>query len=62
VDERGWGTLPMSARESLLQYDSVQISHGMGVASAMAAPVGSSERARATAGMVGDLVLVATLD
>ena len=62
VDERGWGTLPMTARESLLQYDSVQISHGMGVAAAMAAPVGSSERARATAGMVGDLVLVATLD
>ena len=62
VDERGWGTMPMSSQESLLQYDSVQISHGMRVAAAMAAPVGSSERARATTGMVGDLVLVATLD
>ena len=62
VDERGWGTMPMSSQESLLQYDSVQISHGMRVAAALAAPMGSSERARVTAGMVGDLVLVATLD
>ena len=62
VDERGWGTMPMTSRDSLLQYDSVQVSHGMGVAAAMAAPVGSTERAKATAGMVGDLVLVATLD
>lgn len=61
VDERGWGTMPMKSRDSLLQYDSVQISHGAGVASAMASPAGSSERAEATAGMVGDLVLVATL-
>ena len=62
VDERGWGTMPMSSPESLLQYDSVQISHGMRVAASMAAPVGSTGRARATASMVGDLVLVATLD
>ena len=61
VDERGWGTMPMKSRDSLLQYDSVQISHGAGVAAAMASPAGSSERAQATAGMVGDLVLVATL-
>ena len=61
VDERGWGTMPLNSRESLLQYDSVQISHGMGLAAAMAAPVDSTERARATAGMVGDMVLVATL-
>lgn len=61
VDERGWGTMPMKSRDSLLQYDSVQISHGAGAAAAMASPAGSSERAEAAAGMVGDLVLVATL-
>ena len=61
VDERGWGTMPMKSRDSLLQYDSVQISHGTGAAAAMASPAGSSERAAAAAGMVGDLVLVTTL-
>lgn len=61
VDERGWGTMPMRTRDSLLQYDSVQISHGTGAASAVASPEGSSDRAAPTAGMVGDLVLVATL-
>ena len=61
VDERGWGTMPMRSQDSLMQYDSVQISHGAGVAAAMASPAGSSERAEAAAGMVGDLVLVATL-
>ena len=61
VDERGWGTMPMKSRGSLLQYDSVQISHGAGADAAMASPAGSSERAEAAAGMVGDLVLVATL-
>ena len=61
VDERGWGTMPMKSRDSLLQYDSVQISHGAGVAAAMASPAGSSEGAEATAEMLGDLVLVATL-
>lgn len=61
VDERGWGTMPMSSPESLLQYDTVQISRGMGVAAAMAEPVGSTERAKATASMVGDMVLAADL-
>ena len=61
VDERGWGTMPMSSSESLMQYDSVQISRGMGVAAARAAPVGAADRAKATTGMIGDMVLVATL-
>ena len=61
VDERGWGTMPMSSPESLLQYDTVQISLGMGVAATMAEPVGSNDRARATASMVGEMVLVADL-
>ncbi len=62
VDDRGWGTMPMSSQESLLQYDSVQISHGTRIAVAAASPVDDSERALAMAGMVGDLVLVATLN
>ena len=62
VDDRGWGTMPMSSQESLLQYDSVQISHGTKIADASASSVDDSERARAMAGMVGDLVLVATLN
>ena len=62
VDDRGWGTMPMSSQESLLQYDSVQISHGMRMAATTTSTAVSSERARATAGMVGDLVLVTTLD
>jgi hypothetical protein len=33
----------------------------MGVAAAMAAPANSAERQRATASMVGDMVLVAPL-
>ena len=61
VDERGWGTMPMSSPESLLQYDTVQISLGMGVAATMAEPVGSNDRARATASMVGEMVLAADL-
>ena len=61
VDERGWGTMPLNSTESLLQYDSVQISRGMGVAAAQASPVGATERARATASMIGEMVLVATL-
>lgn len=61
VDERGWGTMPMNSTESLMQYDSVQISRGMGVAAAKAAPVGTTERARATASMIGEMVLVRTL-
>ncbi len=60
VDDRGWGTMPMSAQESLLQYDSVQISHGTRIAAA--SPSDDSERTRAMSGMVGDLVLVATLN
>ena len=61
VDERGWGTMSLNAPESLFEYDSVQLSRGMGVAVARAAPAGSAERAQATAGMVGDMVLVASL-
>jgi hypothetical protein len=61
VDNRGWGTMPMSFPDSLLQYDTVQISMGLGVAAAKAAPMGSTERAQATASMVGDMVLVANL-
>ena len=61
VDERGWGTMPLVAPASLLNYDSVQVSRGMGVAAARAAPAGTEERARATAGMVGDMVLVVSL-
>ncbi len=61
VDDRGWGTMPIRSPESLQLYDTVQISRGMGVAAAMAEPVGSTDRAQATAGMVGDLVLVAAL-
>ncbi len=61
VDERGWGTMPLNPPDSLLDYDSVQLSRGMGVAAAMAAPAGSAARAKATASMIGDLVLVAPL-
>ena len=61
VDERGWGTMPLLTQASLHNYDSVRVSRGMGVAAARAAAVGSEEMARATAGMVGDMVLVASL-
>ena len=61
VDDRGWGTMPMRSPDSLLLYDTVQISVGLGVAAAKAAPMGSTERAQATASMVGDMVLVAEL-
>ena len=40
VDDRGWGTMPMSSQESLLHYDSVQISHGTRLSAAPASPVG----------------------
>ena len=62
VDDNGWGTMPINAQESLQQYDTLQISRGMGVAAAMAAPVGSNQRARVTAAMLGDLVLVTSLN
>lgn len=62
VDERGWGTMTLSPLDSLGQYDSVQLSMGMGVAVALAAPPGSEERARATVSMVGDMILVASLN
>ena len=62
VDERGWGTMTLSPLDSLGQYDSLQLSMGMGVAAVMAAPPGSAERARATAGMVGDMILIASLN
>ena len=61
VDERGWGTMPLNSPESLLEYDSVQLSRGMGVAAARAAPAGSAERAQATSSMVGEMILVASL-
>ena len=61
VDERGWGAMQLRPQEPLSHYDSVQVSQGMGVAAALAASPGTLERARATAGMVGDMVLTAPL-
>ena len=61
VDDSGIGTMHLMPGDSLLNYDSIQVSQGMGVAAALAAPPGSVERARATASMVGDMVLVAQL-
>ena len=61
VDDRGWGTMPMTSPESLLQYDTLQISRGIAAAAALAAPAGSAERAQATGSMVGDMVLTAEL-
>ena len=61
VDERGWGAMQLRPSDSLTRYDSVQLSRGAGVAAAMAAPAGSAARARATASMVGDMVLSASL-
>ena len=61
VDESGIGAMQLIPGDSLLNYDSIQVSQGMGVAAALAAPPGSVQRARATANMVGDMVLVAQL-
>ena len=61
VDERGWGTMPLNTADSLYEYDSVQLSRGVGVAAARAAPVGSAQQAQNTASMLGDMVLVASL-
>ena len=61
VDERGWGAKQLSPATPLNDYDSVQLSQGLGVAAALAAPAGSAERARATASMAGDMVMVASL-
>ena len=61
VDENGSGAMQLIPGDSLQSYDSIQLSRGMGVAAALAAPPGSIERARATAGMVGDMVLTAPL-
>ena len=61
VDGQGSGAMQLLPSDPLQQYDSIQLSRGMGVAAALAAPPGSIERARATAGMVGDMVLVAQL-
>lgn len=61
VDQKGWGTMTLAPRDPLARYDAVQLSKGLGVAAAMAAPPGSAERARATAGMVGEMILVANL-
>ena len=61
VDERGWGAMQLRPADPLNNYDSIQLSQGIGVAVALATPAGSVERARATAGMVGDMVLVAPL-
>ena len=61
VDANGIGAMQLIPGDPLLNYDSIQVSQGMGVAAALAAPPGSVERARATANMVGDMVLVAQL-
>ena len=61
IDDRGWGTMPLRSPDSLLQYDTVQISMGVGIAAARATPMGSTDRAQATASVVGDMVLVADL-
>ena len=61
VDDSGIGTMQLIPGDSLLSYDSIQVSQGMGIAAALAAPPGSAERARATANMVGDMVLAAQL-
>lgn len=61
VDGQGSGAMQLMPGDSLTNYDSIQLSRGMGVAAALAAPPGSIERERATAGMVGDMVLAAPL-
>ena len=61
VDENGSGAMQLIPGDSLQNYDSIQLSRGMGVAAALAAPPGSIERARATASMVGDMMLTAPL-
>ena len=63
ANERGGGLLPVppNTQDSLTLFDSIMVSRGMGVAAAMAAPANSAERQRATASMVGDMVLVAPL-
>ncbi len=61
VDNSGIGAMQLIPGDSLLNYDAIQVSQGMGVAAALAAPPGSAERARATANMVGDMILVAQL-
>ncbi len=61
VDAQGNGAINLIPGNPLQQYDSIQLSRGMGVAAALAAPPGSIERAKATVGMVGDTVLAAQL-
>ena len=61
VDERGWGTMALIPPNPLASYDSVQLSRGMGVAAVMSVPAGTTQRTQATANMVGDMVLVASL-
>ena len=62
VDGQGRGTMALVPPDPLASYDSVQLSKGMGAAAVLAAPAGSEARARATAGMVGDVMLVAQLN
>ena len=65
VDEQGGGAMQLipqlTPNDSLLNYDTIQLTRGLGVAAALAAPPGSIERAKATASMVGDMMLVAPL-
>ena len=63
ANERGGGLLPVpsSAQDSLSYFDSILVTRGMGVAAALSAPANSAEREQATANMVGDMVLVASL-
>ncbi len=61
VDERGWGTMALSAPESLFDYDSVQLCRGKGAAAARAATAGSTSPAQATASVIGDVVLTVSL-
>ena len=61
VDDQGSGAMQLIPSDPLQNYDSIQLSRGMGVAAALAAPPCSVERAKATAGMVGDMVLTAPL-
>jgi hypothetical protein len=65
VDEKGSGAMQLiphlTPNDSLLNYDKIQLTRGLGVAAALATPPGSIERARASASMVGDMVLEAPL-
>ena len=61
VDEKGSGAMQLIPSLPLSNYDKIQLTQGLGVAAALATPPGSIERARASSGMVGDMVLEASL-